>query len=356
MIVGVVFSWNLALDGGGMSSFGNSSPTLIDCVFQNNQADMGGGMYCWDSSPTILNCDFLGNSALDGSGFYCHGISAPALTDCLFSGNSGESVGGGAYCTSLAEAAFTNCTFVGNSAGLYGGGVACWGANPTLTNCTLFGNSASVDGGAIYILTASPVLEKSIISFNLSGGSVFCLAGGNPILTCCDVFGNVGGDWVSCIADQFGQNGNIAEDPLFCDPESDDFRLSEDSPCAPFTPPNQECDLVGAWPVGCAPMAVPAAGVGGVSARLGPCVPNPFMGVARMQYALASPGQVKLTVHDATGRLVKTLDSGWVETGAHLRNWDGTDLRGKQAAGGIYFFRLLVERSEIGVQRGILLR
>lgn len=48
----------------------------------------------------------------------------------------------------------------------------------------------------------------------------------------------------------FGINGNISEDPLFCDPEHQDFTLRENSPCAPFTPPNPECDLIGAWPVG----------------------------------------------------------------------------------------------------------
>jgi hypothetical protein len=67
------------------------------------------------------------------------------------------------------------------------------------------------------------------------------------------VYGNAGGDWVGCIEDQYGINGNISEDPLFCDPETGDFRLQEGSPCGPFSPPNEECDLIGAWPVGCGP-------------------------------------------------------------------------------------------------------
>ncbi len=41
--------------------------------------------------------------------------------------------------------------------------------------------------------------------------------------------------------------GNISADPLFCDPAAGDLRLQEGSPCAPGT----ECDLMGAWPVGC---------------------------------------------------------------------------------------------------------
>ena len=63
--------------------------------------------------------------------------------------------------------------------------------------------------------------------------------------------GNAGGDWVGTIADQYGIEGNICEDPLFCDPENGDFTLDAASPCAPFSEPNPECDLIGVWPIGC---------------------------------------------------------------------------------------------------------
>lgn len=76
---------------------------------------------------------------------------------------------------------------------------------------------------------------------------------GGPIqFTCCDVWGNAGGDWVGPIAGQYGIDGNIREDPRFCVPEDGDFRLLEDSPCAPGT----ECDRIGAWPVGCGASSV----------------------------------------------------------------------------------------------------
>jgi hypothetical protein len=97
-----------------------------------------------------------------------------------------------------------------------------------------------------------PVLENTVIAFATAGGSIFCIPGdSDPILTCCDIYGNTGGDWTDCIEDQQGINGNISEDPLFCDPGNEDFTLQECSPCAPFSPPNPECDLIGAWPVGC---------------------------------------------------------------------------------------------------------
>jgi hypothetical protein len=90
--------------------------------------------------------------------------------------------------------------------------------------------------------------ERTIVAFSVSGQGVYT---DDATLVCCDIYGNAGGDWVQYIASQYGANGNICEDPLFCDPENLDFTLHADSPCAPFTPPNPECDLIGAWPVGC---------------------------------------------------------------------------------------------------------
>ena len=65
----------------------------------------------------------------------------------------------------------------------------------------------------------------------------------------------MGGDWVGPLAGQYGHDGNICVDPLFCAPEGGDFRLQEDSPCAP----GGECDRIGAWPVGCGACSIPDA-------------------------------------------------------------------------------------------------
>jgi hypothetical protein len=91
------------------------------------------------------------------------------------------------------------------------------------------------------------------VAFSTDGPGVLAYEGIE--LTCCDIYGNAGGDWVGSIEDQHGINGNISKDPLFCDPEEGNFALNSDSPCVPFSPPNPECDLIGAWPAGCGPTA-----------------------------------------------------------------------------------------------------
>lgn len=68
-------------------------------------------------------------------------------------------------------------------------------------------------------------------------------------LTCCDSYGNAVGDWYdTCISSQYPGSGNLHLHPQFKDRYAGNLRLHENSPCAPFTAPNPECDLIGAWP------------------------------------------------------------------------------------------------------------
>ena len=69
----------------------------------------------------------------------------------------------------------------------------------------------------------------------------------SPVLSCADVYGNAGGDWMGIIAAQAGTNGNFSEDPLFCDHASGDVHLHEDSPCAN----RPGCGWIGLEPIGC---------------------------------------------------------------------------------------------------------
>lgn len=113
--------------------------------------------------------------------------------------------------------------------------------------CTFCGNSGPY-GGAVGAGSALGLtIDRSILVFSALGEAIHIHPEQVFALTCCDFYGNAGGDWVGGVAEQYGVNGNISADPLFCDAPSEDFRLQEGSPCAP----GEECDLMGAWPVGC---------------------------------------------------------------------------------------------------------
>ena len=73
--------------------------------------------------------------------------------------------------------------------------------------------------------------------------------------------------------------------------------------------------------------------------RLEQPYPNPFNPGTRVSLVLDRTGPVKLTVHDLGGHLVKVLADEQRDRGTWLYEWDGTDLRGRGAPAGLYFFR-----------------
>ena len=193
-----------------------------------------------------------------------HDESEANIIGCLFEGNVSSPSGGALTFWISGPNIVDGCTFVGNSAGHEA--AALWSEKISVThvrNCTFWGN-ASPDGTVLagnYRL----VLQNTVVAFSSQGPGVASYEG-YAELECCDVFGNAGGDWVGTIADQYGLNGNICKDPLFCDPVNGDFQLDAASPCAPFSPAHPECDLVGAWPVGCGVTPVTPGTWGGIKA------------------------------------------------------------------------------------------
>jgi len=246
--------------GGGMYCDVSSSPTLTGCTFTGNQAylnDGGGGVYCMYSSPTLTGCTLTGNLAYHGGGMYCDGTASPTLTDCTLTGNLAD-YGGGMHCHGTASPTLTGCTLTGNLADHVGGGMYCYGScSPVLMGCTFTGNQANGYGAGVYSHgSSSATLTNCIIAFGQHGEAIYCADGGSAELACCDVYGNEGGDWVGCIALQYGVDGNLNQDPLFCDIYNDDTTLCANSPCLPG---GNGCGvLIGAHGPGCAECDAPA--------------------------------------------------------------------------------------------------
>jgi hypothetical protein len=218
--------------------------------------ELGGAVRCvGDCSPSICSCIFTGNTgAAVGCGIGC----SPSLDACLFAGNAG--LFGAAIYGDRCAFTISHCDFIENAADA-GGAVFAYAVTAEITGCTFLRNTAGSAAAVIFqdesevyvgdcLFEGNVVIENTVVAFSTEGPGVASHYD-YAELACCDLFGNAGGDWVGTIADQYGVNGNICEDPLFCDPENGDFTLQECSPCAPFSPPNPECDLIGAWPVGC---------------------------------------------------------------------------------------------------------
>jgi hypothetical protein len=68
--------------------------------------------------------------------------------------------------------------------------------------------------------------------------------------------------------------------------------------------------------------------------------PNPFNPSTTIQFGLKKSGLVRLSIYDASGRLVKELVNSTLPPGDHTEIWNGTNSAGDHVASGIYFYRL----------------
>jgi len=71
--------------------------------------------------------------------------------------------------------------------------------------------------------------------------------------------------------------------------------------------------------------------------------PNPFNSSTRILFDLPERMDVHLAVFDVTGRLVRTLSDGVMQSGAKEVEWNGRDDRGIAVVTGVYFCRLTSE-------------
>ncbi|MFC1573278.1 right-handed parallel beta-helix repeat-containing protein [Candidatus Eisenbacteria bacterium] len=343
-------------NGGAIRCAGTSAPTLRNCIFMNNAACLGAGAFCADSSaPTLQYCTFSGNYAHgedlvgggSGGGLGCLDDSSPVVTECIFSDNRAYS-GGGVYLGNDSHAELTGCTLIRNQGSYYGGGIGTADYSTlTVTGCTLVGNIAHGFGSglACWSNTQAPI-ENTIVAF---GCCVNAIVGGAQ-LSCCNVYGNSGGDWVGDIAGQYGINGNFSADPCFCDMPNDDYHLWNYSPCAQVG-----CGLIGALPVACTdPQGLgdhsddPGAG----SRFILDIAPNPFESSTTMSFSIPSQlaaSPIHLDIYDATGRLIRNLVNATLPAGSHDISWNGTDQAGKAMKSGVYVYKLCVgSKSEAG--------
>ncbi|MCF7796464.1 MAG: T9SS type A sorting domain-containing protein [Lentisphaeria bacterium] len=71
--------------------------------------------------------------------------------------------------------------------------------------------------------------------------------------------------------------------------------------------------------------------------------PNPFNPGTVIEFSLAAPEHVNLSVYDVQGRVVRTLASRYYPAGEHAVSWDARDNIGRELGAGLYFCRLKVK-------------
>ncbi len=216
---------------GGAVLCRNASPRLSNCVLRGNSAREGGAIAVVGSGrPVLAGCRIWENEAQNAGGAVVwRGVRGGRLETCELRHNTAGSAGGAIYAVA-STLALRDCWLADNTAGVAGAAVALDDTEARLVGCTLTGNRTEADGGVVLAVDASSLFDRCLIAFN-SADEMAVEGPAIPQLMRCNLFGNRGPDWAAPLADQRHRLGNLALDPLFCDPARSDFRLRPGSPC-----------------------------------------------------------------------------------------------------------------------------
>jgi predicted extracellular nuclease len=68
--------------------------------------------------------------------------------------------------------------------------------------------------------------------------------------------------------------------------------------------------------------------------------PNPFNPETRLRFEVGAQVDVKLSVYDVLGRIIRSFDKQEYTPGRYIINWDGKDNNGSYVSSGIYIYRM----------------
>ena len=135
-------------------------------VSYGSSLEFGGGIYSQERI-TLKGCIFLNNQASRGGGLYVKRENSVIIEDSVFENNEAE-YGGALELDYLANAVIKDSTFISNT-GLYYGGAIYLASVAEITNSTFKSNSSQT-GGAIKQAFPGPlIVKRSIFSDNSAG-------------------------------------------------------------------------------------------------------------------------------------------------------------------------------------------
>ncbi len=207
----------------------------------------GGGIHCQRSSPTLTRLRITGNTAAFGAGLFFQ-ISSPKVSHLHVFDNHATVSGGGFYFSRSSTDAELYFTLINNNSAIsFGGGICCYnGSSPTFTNITVVDNVAHAGGGLGSNNSNYMTISNSI--FNNNDPQQIRIGAGGGIndtlkISYSDLEGGEDSLFIGIDCTLYWEDGNIEEDPLFVDPDGNDYHLTEDSPCIDSGDPDSPEDI-----------------------------------------------------------------------------------------------------------------
>ncbi len=242
--------------GGGI--FVVQSDVIIEhCRIYNNSIDDGDGLSVgggiavvgWidNTHPTIRDCEVFANESGARGGGIGLAYTNAILERVTVYDNFAE-LGGGLFITNECNVTIRQSVIRDNHAGNRGGGIlAMYSASFSLENVTLAGNRSDVLGGSILMFYANNMNAVNTIIWANNPSEIYVDENGDRssmVLSYSAIEDGENGIITNDNADVHWGEGNIDEDPIFADPDNDDYHLTADSPCIdagdPESPPDPD--------------------------------------------------------------------------------------------------------------------
>ena len=221
--------------GGGIYQEWSDSLEIYDSEISNNIASTGtgGGIAVYLSDDIIIDNVILDNNSSSGGG---GGVMFLRTDNVLFENStisnniSNNNSGGGIFIGSesaqasiVIHATFNRLSIFNNHA-MSGGAIFCWSTILNLYNSTLAQNEATDPDWSGGGLASHYVTEPNIINSLFYDNIPNSIHNGYPQTSVLVAY--------SLIQEEWSGEGNLVDiDPLFMDPDNEDFRLQLTSPC-----------------------------------------------------------------------------------------------------------------------------
>jgi len=161
--------------GGGMNNRSMAHPTIRNCIFKGNSAQIGGGaMANLKSHPQIYDSVFEDNSSFRG-GAINNSESSPYIQNTVFKNNNAEGgYGGAVFNKGKSRGSFVDCQFINNSSS--DGGAVNNTVNSGITvSGSVFKENSAASGGAISNSQSDSFIIFSVFENNTAengGGAI----------------------------------------------------------------------------------------------------------------------------------------------------------------------------------------
>jgi hypothetical protein len=360
--------WDPIPEAGPAIYIYHASPVITNSVFSHHTGSKGCAIACLACPRAIIsNNVFRRNLGAWAGPIVIRENGSSIISGNIITDNVGQTAAGGGICIETGASPRIENNIITSNFAPYGGGILCWqNTNAVLLNNTIANNSANQGGGIFCTENSDPVLVNNILYGNTSayGGQV-CIydVESDPHFLYCDIQGGKEGfSGAGAGVSHTGRyENNIDADPLFINAGSEDYRLSDASPC--IGAGVDSIEVSGVWyhppptcfggnarpsPAGSKhdlgayenPLGTPLVGVEHESRIPAQFVihqnyPNPFNPSTTITYALPKSSDVRLSVCDMLGREVSVLVNERKDAGVHEVKFDASGL-----ASGVYLYRL----------------